>query len=147
MKDQLDAAHNRMAEFDSIDRALGEAPETYLTQLDIPSDSNEKVRSAVAVGNPTLPAISPYRARSRFEHPDHAGRYGEESRSLREEAPNSYATPVSQARCRQSRLWVMTHQQTRATQEARVIFGGRFTTTGPGGSCKPLVISAACTRQ
>ncbi|BBU21647.1 hypothetical protein MYXE_14360 [Mycobacterium xenopi] len=52
LKDQLDAAHNRMAEFDSIDRALTEAPETYLTQLDIPADPGQKVRAAVAVENP-----------------------------------------------------------------------------------------------
>ncbi|EUA32712.1 hypothetical protein I553_2311 [Mycobacterium xenopi 4042] len=31
-----------MAEFDSIDRALGEAPETYLTQLDIPQIPTRK---------------------------------------------------------------------------------------------------------
>ncbi len=52
LKDQLDAAHNRMAEFDSVDQALGQAPETYLTKLDIPADPSQKVRAAVAVGNP-----------------------------------------------------------------------------------------------
>ncbi|HZU48265.1 MAG TPA: alpha/beta hydrolase family protein [Mycobacterium sp.] len=52
LKDQLNAAHNRMAEFDSVDRALTEAPETYLTQLQIPTDPKQKVGAAVAVGNP-----------------------------------------------------------------------------------------------
>ncbi|MDI3314142.1 MAG: alpha/beta hydrolase [Mycobacterium sp.] len=52
LQDQLGAAHNRLAEFDSIDQALSEAPETYLTQLQIPDDPSQKVLSAVAVGNP-----------------------------------------------------------------------------------------------
>jgi Alpha/beta hydrolase len=49
---QLAAAQYRMGEFDSIDDALRRAPETYLTQLDIPTDPIQKVRAAVAVGNP-----------------------------------------------------------------------------------------------
>jgi chaperonin cofactor prefoldin len=53
---QLNAAKNRMAEFDSVDDALRRAPETYLAQLDIPSDPGQKVRAAVAVGNPDTAA-------------------------------------------------------------------------------------------
>jgi pimeloyl-ACP methyl ester carboxylesterase len=49
---QLAAAQYRLGEFNSIDDALGRAPETYLTALDIPADPNQKVRAAVAVGNP-----------------------------------------------------------------------------------------------
>jgi hypothetical protein len=49
---QLAAAQYRMGEFDSIDDALRRAPETYLTQLAIPTDPTHKVRAAVAVGNP-----------------------------------------------------------------------------------------------
>jgi Alpha/beta hydrolase len=53
---QMAAAQNRMAEFDSIGRALSQAPETYLTQLSIPTDirtdPSQKVRAVVAVGNP-----------------------------------------------------------------------------------------------
>ena len=49
---QLGAAQNRLAELDSVDKALGEAPETYLTQLNIPTDPNQKVGAVVAVGNP-----------------------------------------------------------------------------------------------
>jgi hypothetical protein len=87
LTDQLDAAHNRMAELDSVDRALGEAPETYLTQLDIPSDPNQKVRSAVAVGNPdaasnisvTVPGLG---SSTRTTLDDMV----KEARSLREEA-------------------------------------------------------------
>lgn len=49
---QLSAAQYRMGEFDSIGDALGRAPETYLTHFDIPADPNQKIRAAVAVGNP-----------------------------------------------------------------------------------------------
>ena len=52
LNSQLNAAQNRMGEYDAIDDALGRAPETYLTQLDIPTDPSQKVRAAVAVGNP-----------------------------------------------------------------------------------------------
>ena len=52
LNSQLSAAQNRMGEYDAIDDALGRAPETYLTQLDIPTDPSQKVRAAVAVGNP-----------------------------------------------------------------------------------------------
>jgi Alpha/beta hydrolase len=52
LNSQLNAAQNRMAEYDAIDDALTRAPETYLTQLDIPTDPGQKVRAAVAVGNP-----------------------------------------------------------------------------------------------
>jgi Alpha/beta hydrolase len=52
LNSQLGAAQNRMGEFDAIDDALRRAPETYLTQLDIPTDPSQKVRAAVAVGNP-----------------------------------------------------------------------------------------------
>jgi hypothetical protein len=52
INNQLAAARYRMGEFDSIDDALRRAPETYLTVLDIPADPNQKVRAAVAVGNP-----------------------------------------------------------------------------------------------
>jgi len=52
LNSQLNAAQNRMGEYDAIDDALGRAPETYLTQLDIPTDPSQKVRAALAVGNP-----------------------------------------------------------------------------------------------
>ena len=52
LNSQLNAAQNRMGEYDAIDDALGRAPETYLTQLDIPTDPSQKVKAAVAVGNP-----------------------------------------------------------------------------------------------
>jgi Alpha/beta hydrolase len=52
LNSQLNAAQNRMGEYDAIDDALTRAPETYLTQLDIPTDPSQKVRAAVAVGNP-----------------------------------------------------------------------------------------------
>ena len=52
LNSQLSAAQNRMGEYDAIDDALTRAPETYLTQLDIPTDPTQKVRAAVAVGNP-----------------------------------------------------------------------------------------------
>jgi hypothetical protein len=52
LSDELSAAHDRMAEFDSINNALGQAPETYLTQLNIPTDMMRKVGAVVAVGNP-----------------------------------------------------------------------------------------------
>ena len=52
LNSQLNAAQNRMGEYDAIDDALKRAPETYLTQLDIPTDPGQKVRAAVAVGNP-----------------------------------------------------------------------------------------------
>jgi hypothetical protein len=52
LNSQLNAAQNRMGEYDAIDDALTRAPETYLTQLDIPTDPGQKVRAAVAVGNP-----------------------------------------------------------------------------------------------
>jgi Alpha/beta hydrolase len=51
LNSQLNAAQNRMGEYDAIDDALTRAPETYLTQLDIPTDPGQKVRAAVAVGN------------------------------------------------------------------------------------------------
>jgi alpha/beta hydrolase family protein len=49
---ELNAAQDRMAEFDSINNALRQAPETYLTQLSIPTEANQKVGTVVAVGNP-----------------------------------------------------------------------------------------------
>jgi Alpha/beta hydrolase len=49
---QLAAARYRLGEFEAVDDALGRAPETYLTVLDIPADPSQKVRAAVAVGNP-----------------------------------------------------------------------------------------------
>jgi len=52
LNSQLNAAQNRMGEFDAIDDALTRAPETYLTQFDIPTDPGQKVHAAVAVGNP-----------------------------------------------------------------------------------------------
>jgi hypothetical protein len=52
LNNQLNAAQNRMGEYDAINDALTRAPETYLTQLDIPTDPSQKVRAAVAVGNP-----------------------------------------------------------------------------------------------
>jgi hypothetical protein len=52
INNQLNAAQYRMGEYDSIDDALRRAPETYLTQLEIPTDPSQKVRAAVAVGNP-----------------------------------------------------------------------------------------------
>ena len=52
LNSQLNAAQNRMGEYDAIGDALTRAPETYLTQLDIPTDPGQKVRAAVAVGNP-----------------------------------------------------------------------------------------------
>jgi hypothetical protein len=52
LNSQLNAAQNRMGEYDAIDDALRRAPETYLTQLDIPTDPSQKVKAAVAVGNP-----------------------------------------------------------------------------------------------
>jgi hypothetical protein len=52
LNSQLSAAQNRMGEYAAIDDALTRAPETYLTQLDIPTDPTQKVRAAVAVGNP-----------------------------------------------------------------------------------------------
>jgi len=52
LNNQLNAARYRVGEFDAIDDALGRAPETYLTQLEIPTDPSQKVRAAVAVGNP-----------------------------------------------------------------------------------------------
>jgi hypothetical protein len=52
LNSQLNAAQNRMGEYDAIDDALTRAPETYLTQLDIPTDPGQKVRATVAVGNP-----------------------------------------------------------------------------------------------
>jgi hypothetical protein len=52
LNSQLNAAQNRMGEYDAIDDALARAPETYLTQLDIPTDPGQKVHAAVAVGNP-----------------------------------------------------------------------------------------------
>jgi hypothetical protein len=52
LSDELSAAHDRMAEFDSINNALRQAPETYLTQLSIPTDTKQKVGAVVAVGNP-----------------------------------------------------------------------------------------------
>ncbi|MFZ1160721.1 alpha/beta hydrolase [Mycobacterium sp.] len=52
LDNQLNAAKYRAGEFDAIDDALGRAPETYLTQLEIPTDPSQKVRAAVAVGNP-----------------------------------------------------------------------------------------------
>lgn len=54
--DELGAARDRMAEFDSIDKALRTAPETYLTQLNIPADNKQKVGATVAVGNPDTAA-------------------------------------------------------------------------------------------
>jgi hypothetical protein len=54
LNDELSAAHNRMAEFDSITNALRQAPETYLTQLRIPTDPKQKVGAVVAVGNPDV---------------------------------------------------------------------------------------------
>jgi len=53
---QLGAARSRLAELDSVDKALGEAPETYLTQLNIPTDPTQKVGAVVAVGNPDTAA-------------------------------------------------------------------------------------------
>ncbi len=53
---QLGAAQSRLAELDSVDKALGEAPETYLTQLSIRTDPNQKVGAVVAVGNPDTAA-------------------------------------------------------------------------------------------
>lgn len=52
LSDELNAAHDRMVEFDSINNALCQAPETYLTQLSIPTDMKQKVGAVVAVGNP-----------------------------------------------------------------------------------------------
>jgi hypothetical protein len=52
LNNQLNAARYRVGEFGAIDDALGRAPETYLTQLEIPTDPSQKVRAAVAVGNP-----------------------------------------------------------------------------------------------
>lgn len=56
LRDQLTAAKGRMGEFDSIDQALRRAPETYLTQLQIPDDPRRQVLAAVAVGNPDTAA-------------------------------------------------------------------------------------------
>jgi hypothetical protein len=52
LSEELSAVHDRMAEFDSINNALRQAPETYLTQLSIPTDTRQKVGAVVAVGNP-----------------------------------------------------------------------------------------------
>jgi hypothetical protein len=52
MGDQLTAAKNRLGELDCVDQALRNAPETYLTQLQIPGDPRSQVLAAVAVGNP-----------------------------------------------------------------------------------------------
>jgi hypothetical protein len=52
LSDELSAARDRMAEFDSIRNALRQAPETYLTQLSIPAGTKQKVGAVVAVGNP-----------------------------------------------------------------------------------------------
>jgi Alpha/beta hydrolase len=49
---QLTAARSQMAEFDSVGNSLNQAPETYLTQLNIPTDPNQNVGAVVAVGNP-----------------------------------------------------------------------------------------------
>ncbi|WIM89187.1 alpha/beta hydrolase [Candidatus Mycobacterium wuenschmannii] len=49
---QLEAARSRLVELDAVDTALGRAPQTYLTELDIPADPRRKVTAAVAVGNP-----------------------------------------------------------------------------------------------
>jgi alpha/beta hydrolase family protein len=50
--DELRVAHDRIAEFDSINTALRQAPDTYLTQLRLPTDAKQKVGAVVAVGNP-----------------------------------------------------------------------------------------------
>lgn len=50
---ELDAI---MAEANAVDEALSRAPETYLTQLQIPEDPNQQVLAAVAVGNPDTAA-------------------------------------------------------------------------------------------
>lgn len=56
LEDQLSAARSRLGEFDSIGQALSRAPETYLTQLQIPDDPAGQVLAAVAVGNPDTAA-------------------------------------------------------------------------------------------
>src|SRR5262249_24746773 len=49
-------AKGRLGEFDSIDQALRNAPETYLTELQIPNQPGKQVLAAVAVGNPDTAA-------------------------------------------------------------------------------------------
>lgn len=56
MGDRLTAAKNRLGDLDAIDQALRNAPETYLTQLQIPGDPGPQVLAAVAVGNPDTAA-------------------------------------------------------------------------------------------
>lgn len=53
---QLTAAKVRLGEFGSVGQALANAPETYLTQLQIPDDPHKQVLAAVAVGNPDTAA-------------------------------------------------------------------------------------------
>jgi pimeloyl-ACP methyl ester carboxylesterase len=50
--DQLRDAKGRLADIDSINQALHNAPETYLTQLTVPDDPKKQLLAAVAVGNP-----------------------------------------------------------------------------------------------
>jgi alpha/beta hydrolase family protein len=52
INDEVVAAHDRMAEFDAINNALRQAPETYLTRLSLPTDPKQKVGAVMAVGNP-----------------------------------------------------------------------------------------------
>lgn len=56
LTDELSAARGRLGELDAVDEALSRAPETYLTQLQIPEDPNQQVLAAVAVGNPDTAA-------------------------------------------------------------------------------------------
>jgi seryl-tRNA synthetase len=78
LNSQLNAAQNRMGEYDAIDDALRRAPETYLTQLDIPTDPSQKVKAAVAVGNPdTATDISvTVLARHRLDHQGFTAEHG-----------------------------------------------------------------------
>jgi hypothetical protein len=83
---QIRAGQGRLAEFDAVDEALRRAPETYLTQLEIPPGDTGKVHAAVAVGNPdtaanvsvTVPGLG---GSTRTSLPDMVS----EARSLREE--------------------------------------------------------------
>nr|WP_235215772.1 alpha/beta hydrolase [Mycobacterium kyorinense] len=87
LADQISAAKDRLAQFDSVDQALANAPETYLAQLDIPADYHGKVHAAVAVGNPdtarnvsvTVPGVG---STTRASLPDMV----KEARSLRDQA-------------------------------------------------------------
>lgn len=99
LTDELSAARGRLGELDAVDEALSRAPETYLTQLQIPEDPNQQVLAAVAVGNPdTRRQCVGDGSRRRVHHPGRPARHGDRS-----PRPAVGGNPATQC-CRQARI-------------------------------------------